>query len=253
MPASSPSPAPRFGALLVAAGHGARFGAGTPKQFLPLGGLQLFEHAARVLHAESLITAWWILVPDEHRTSVRATLDAAGLQAKLGAVVAGGETRQASVWRGLQAMRAQAPDLTHVLVHDAVRPFLTARLVRAAAAAAVQHGAATIALPVTDTLVRATASDGAPPLLDVVVDRTRAWSVQTPQAFAIDLLCRAHELANERALTATDDGGLVRAFGAPVALVHGNWWNIKVTQPEDLQRAALLLQMRERLEPGDAS
>jgi 2-C-methyl-D-erythritol 4-phosphate cytidylyltransferase len=134
-----------------------------------------------------------------------------------------------------------------------VRPFLTPRLVREAAAAAVQHGAATVALPVTDTLVRAAGPAGERPLLDVVVDRTRAWSVQTPQAFSIDLLCRAHALARERGLTATDDGGLVRAFGAPVALVAGNWWNIKVTEPQDLRRAEILLQMGRLLEMSEGA
>jgi 2-C-methyl-D-erythritol 4-phosphate cytidylyltransferase len=238
--------------LLVAAGRGARFGTDVPKQFLELGYDKLYEHAARVFEAEPVIADWWLMVPAEWRDGMILEADAAGLIDKLRAVVIGGATRQQSVWLGLQAIAAQAPLCTHVLIHDAARPFLTSRLVRETAAAALRHGAATVALPVTDTLVRAGRDAGDDLALDELVDRTRMWSVQTPQAFAIDLLRRAHEEARAAGRSATDDGGLVRALGLPVALVPGNWWNMKVTVSEDLLRAELLLQMRAQLEEQEA-
>jgi 2-C-methyl-D-erythritol 4-phosphate cytidylyltransferase len=241
----------RFAGLLVAAGRGARFGDDTPKQFLELGALQVYEYAARVLEDEPVIAAWWIVVPGEWRDVVRVEADAASLTGKLRDVVAGGATRQESVWYGLEAIEAQAPDCTHVLIHDAVRPFLTPRLVRETAAAAVRCGAATVAQPVSDTLVRAVPAADESPLMDAIVDRSGVCSVQTPQAFAIGLLRDAHEQARSRGLAATDDSGMVRALGAPVALVPGNWWNIKVTVPQDLVRAEILLRMRAVLESNE--
>lgn len=248
MAAESKSRPVRFAGLLVAAGRGERFGTEQPKQFQEIGYRMLYEYAGHVFEAEPVIAEWWLVVPAEYRDRIVLESDAAGLIDKLRAVVIGGSTRQQSVWLGLQAITAEAPRCTHVLIHDAVRPFLTSRLVRETARAAVRHGAATVALPVTDTLVRAIPVAEAGPMMDAVVDRHQIWSVQTPQAFAIDLLVRAHEQARGREQAATDDSGLVRELGAPVALVPGNWWNIKVTVPEDLQRAELLLAIRAQLE-----
>jgi 2-C-methyl-D-erythritol 4-phosphate cytidylyltransferase len=231
----------RFAGLLVAAGRGERFGTEQPKQFANLGGRPLYEHAARVFESTPLIADWYLVVPGEYQEVILAEAAAADLTSKLRQVVSGGPTRQESVWLGLRAISSQAPRCSHVLIHDAVRPFLTHRLVQRTAAAAVRQGAATAALPVTDTLVRGVPEETTGQALDAVVDRAGIWSVQTPQAFALDLLVRAHEEALRSGREATDDSGLVRELGAPVALVPGNWWNIKVTVAEDLHRAESLL------------
>lgn len=236
-------------ALLVAGGRGERFGAEVPKQFLPLGGRPLFVHAAAVLDASPCIDHWVLVVPLGWDATARAALATAGADRNLAAIVAGGATRQESVHKGLAALAAHASahglrPAEHVLVHDAARPFVTQRLVEATLAAARQTGAATVATPIADTLARATADALT---LGEVLDRDRVWSVQTPQAFAADILHAAHEWANANAHQGTDDGGLVRQIGRPVALVPGPWWNLKVTRPEDFEPAELLLELRSRL------
>jgi 2-C-methyl-D-erythritol 4-phosphate cytidylyltransferase len=247
----------RVVALLVAGGQGVRFGGSEPKQFALLGGLPLVAHAAAVLDAAPEIDAWIAVAPAGLEARTREALEAAGVARRLRAVVAGGVTRQESVWNGLGAVE----DAAYVVVHDAARPFVTGRLVRETLAAAWRTGAATVALPVSDTLLRVETSDVGPsaPTGDAVVvvsghrvDRDRLWSVQTPQAFATDVLRAAHVRAREAgaaqpsgaALGATDDSGLVLESGGHVALVLGSWWNIKVTEPEDLRRAELVLALR---------
>jgi len=237
--------------VLVAGGRGTRFGGGEPKQFALLGGVPLLVHAARVFDAASAIDGWVAVAPSGLEVRTRAVLEAGGAARRLRAVVTGGETRQESVWSGLQA--AGAADV--VVVHDAARPFVSARLLAETVAAAAGAGAATVAMPVSDTLLRVESSDvfsSAAGEVAVVVSGTRVdrdglWSVQTPQAFRVEVLRAAHErtLAGTSANTATDDSQLVLAQGGRVALVPGPWWNLKITAPEDLARAALLLTLLE--------
>jgi 2-C-methyl-D-erythritol 4-phosphate cytidylyltransferase len=207
-----------------------------PKQFLPLGGKPLWEHAACVLGAAPLVDAVVVAVPPGWEDRVRETAARAGLAGKLHAVVPGGATRQESVERALEA----AGGFADVLVHDAARPCISARLVRDVVAAARRSGAATAALQVTDTLLREV---GAAPGRLEAVPRDGLWAVQTPQAFDRELLRRAHGAARSRGIEATDDGRLVLELGAALVLVPGSWWNVKVTLPEDLQRAARILSL----------
>ena len=234
----------RVTALLVAGGRGARFGGGEPKQFRLLGDRPLLAHAAGALESSPLVDALVVVVPEGFEAAARAALQAAGPLRKLQAVVPGGATRQESVWQGLKG----ATGATHVLVHDAARPFLIQRLIRDALAAARRSGACTVATPVGDTLVRGAV--GAT-VVAGMLDRTDAWSVQTPQAFAREVLEAAHVQARLRADVGTDDAGLVHAIGRPVELVRGTWWNLKVTQLEDWARAEILLALRDRLEAAD--
>jgi 2-C-methyl-D-erythritol 4-phosphate cytidylyltransferase len=239
--------------LLVAGGRGVRFGAGSPKQFLSLGGRPLYEHAARALHESPVVEALYVVVPSGREESVRAELASARIARKLRAVVPGGATRQESVWHGLEAIEA----CTHVLVHDAARPFLTEKLIQDVVAASERHGAATAALPVSDTLFRAEAGERAaePSTARAVtpIARDGVWQVQTPQVFAVELLREAHRHARGRDNDATDDGTLVLELGRRLELVRGSWWNIKVTRPEDLRRAEAILAIRDALVAAEES
>lgn len=246
---SNPEPEPgrratpaRAGAVLVAAGSGSRLAGSspTPKQFAPLGGRMLFEHALRTLVEAPDVDAVVIVVPPDWIARIRAHVDAAGMGGKVRDVVAGGPTRQASARAGLGAIGAPA----HVLVHDAARPFLTTDLVQRSVAAALRTGAATAAVPLLDTLLRARTTGDAPALAATTVDRTGMWAVQTPQVFDRELLLHAHARALDDAFEATDDAALVLRLGRDVELVEAGWWNLKVTRPEDLTQAALLLRLR---------
>ena len=230
----------RLVGLLVAGGRGERCGTGEPKQFRVLDGRMLLEYAAEALHDSPLVHGVAIVVPAGWQDRVRSRLAAAGLADKLVALVAGGEVRRESVWRGLQALDG----FTHVLIHDAARPFLTQRLIRDAVAAVHRHGAATVALQVSDTLMRGEVAEES---AVTALDRRGVWAVQTPQVFELGLIRAAHERAREQGRDATDDGSLVLDLGREVDLVPGNWWNIKVTREEDLRRAHCILKMRKLL------
>jgi 2-C-methyl-D-erythritol 4-phosphate cytidylyltransferase len=145
--------------------------------------------------------------------------------------VAGGAARSESVRNALDA----APDADIVVIHDAARPFVTDELVRKCIAA-VEAGAdgAIAASPVTDTVKEADA-DGR---VERTLDRSRLWSIQTPQAFRAHVLRRA--LAGDLA-SATDDASLVEALGGDVRIVEAPASNFKITWPEDLSRAEALL------------
>lgn len=149
-------------------------------------------------------------------------------------IVAGGDTRQASVRAGLAEI---SPSCDLVLIHDAARPCLRAELVRACLQAADRHGAAVAALPATDT-VKEAGPDG---LVTTTLDRSHLWLVQTPQAFRRDLLLHAHEAAARDGLAATDDASLVERLGHPVQLVLGHPDNIKITHQEDVPRSEHIL------------
>jgi 2-C-methyl-D-erythritol 4-phosphate cytidylyltransferase len=145
------------------------------------------------------------------------------------AVVPGGRERQESVWLGLQAVPAAAE---LVLVHDAVRPFVSAALVERVLAAARRVGAATCGMPVRETVKRVRQS-----AVEATLDRDGLWLVQTPQAFRRDLLWEAHDKARRDGFAGTDDAVLVERLGVTVAMVQGLAQNLKITTPEDLQTA----------------
>lgn len=131
-------------------------------------------------------------------------------------------------------------DTEIVLVHDAVRPFLTKDMIQRVVEAAVQHGAAIIALPMRDT-VKCVGADG---VIQRTVDRRPLWLAQTPQAFRRAWLEEGHRRALLDGTHATDDADLVEQTGRPVVVVEGSGENIKVTRPEDLVIGEAILNSR---------
>jgi 2-C-methyl-D-erythritol 4-phosphate cytidylyltransferase/2-C-methyl-D-erythritol 2,4-cyclodiphosphate synthase len=208
----------RAAAILVAAGSGSRFGGGTPKQFLLLGGKPVIRHAAESLAAHAAL-----LQPVGDGKAIREAL--AGL-AHL-PPVAGGATRRDSVLAGLEAVEPAAPDV--VLVHDAVRPLVPPGTIDALLGALDRAGGAIPAVPVADTLKRV--ADG---MIAVTVPREGLYRAQTPQAFRYQDLLAAYRAGG--AGSATDDASVLEAVGGSVAIVAGSEDNIKLTYPEDLSR-----------------
>jgi 2-C-methyl-D-erythritol 4-phosphate cytidylyltransferase/2-C-methyl-D-erythritol 2,4-cyclodiphosphate synthase len=225
-------------ALLMAAGRGSRFGGETPKQYLPLLGRPVLRHAALALLREGGVDAILPVVPPGEEAAVAAMLE--GLTAL--PPVAGGETRQASVRTGLEALAADPPDL--VLVHDGARPMVPPGTVAALRAALAGHPGAIPAVPVSDTLKR-----GAAGLVEATVPRAGLFRAQTPQGFRFAALLAAHRAA---VAEATDDAQLMEAAGLPVALLPGHDSNVKITWPEDLARVedAMLGRMTPRTGTG---
>ena len=132
-------------------------------------------------------------------------------------------------------------DVDVVLIHDAVRPFLTADMVVRVIDAAAQHGAAIVAIPMRDTIKRV----GADGMIETTIDRNHLWQAQTPQAFQRTLLQTAHRKAYLEKYHATDDAQLMEWLGHRVAIVDGSGENIKITRPEDLGIGEAILAARE--------
>ncbi|OGL25085.1 MAG: 2-C-methyl-D-erythritol 4-phosphate cytidylyltransferase [Candidatus Rokubacteria bacterium RIFCSPLOWO2_12_FULL_73_47] len=218
----------RLAAVIPAGGIGARLGTRTPKQFLTIGRTPILAATVRHFTRHPGMAAVVVAAPQAHLARARRLLARAGRGAPI-VVVAGGRTRQESVWLGLQAVPA---GVNVVVVHDAVRPLITRRLVDDVVRAAREAGAAVCALPIAETVKRV--RDG---LVEATLDRAELWAVQTPQAFRADLLRGAHERARRDGIVGTDDAMLVERLGHPVRVVAGLPGNIKITTPEDLRRA----------------
>lgn len=209
----------------------------TPKQFLSLGGEPLLVHALRVFQAAEAVQEVILAVPAAEREYCLNSIVAPHHFSKVTKIVAGGKQRQDSVRHAL----AEAPDDADIIVvHDAVRPFLTVRMIGDVVEAARKHGAAIIALPMRDT-VKQVDSDGA---IERTVDRRPLWLAQTPQAFRRDWLDQAHAKALREGGHATDDAHMVEQLGHKVFVVEGSGENIKVTRPEDLRIAEAILASR---------
>ena len=137
----------------------------------------------------------------------------------------------------INGVQATNPNSGIVVVHDAVRPFVTERMIADVVKAARKHGAAIVAIPLRDTVKRVN-SDG---LIEETLSREKLWAAQTPQAFQRDILLRAHEQGETDGVDATDDAFLVERMGLSVSVVQGSFHNIKVTRPEDLQMGQAIL------------
>jgi 2-C-methyl-D-erythritol 4-phosphate cytidylyltransferase len=209
--------------IVVAGGSGSRFGDSVPKQFLDLGGLRVLDWALTT--AGAVCDGVVAVLPRDH---LHVTLPP-GVTA-----VAGGGTRSESVRAGLAAVPI---DASVIVVHDAARPLADASLFERVIAA-VRDGAdgAVPGVPVPDTVKRVGSSGE---VLETL-DRAALRAIQTPQAFAADVLRRAHAGGGE----ATDDAALVEAAGGRVVVVEGDPNNLKVTGPDDLVRAEALLERR---------
>ena len=221
-------------AVVPAAGCGTRMGNETPKQFLQLGDVPLLVHVLRVFEASRTISEIIVVVPQDAVISCREDLLPPFAFSKVSTVTAGGARRQDSVWNGLQSVDARTKI---IVVHDAVRPFVTGTMVEAVVDGARTHGAAIVAIPLHDT-VKQVDPDG---MIDATLDRQRLWSAQTPQAFDVELLREAHRSSQEAGVEATDDAFLVEQIGHRVAIVNGSPDNIKVTRPEDLVMGEAIL------------
>ena len=214
--------------VLPAGGVGRRLGARVPKQFLTIGGVPIVALTARRFARHSAVGEIVVAAPPALVARTRAVLARHVPRARL-VVVPGGAQRQDSVQEGLRAVSSRAQI---VLVHDAVRPFITRLVIDAVIAAAREGGAAICALPVAETIKRV--REG---VVEHTVDRSGLWAVQTPQGFRAALLREAHDKARRDAFLGTDEASLVERLGHPVRVVHGDESNVKITTPADLRRA----------------
>jgi len=225
----------RIGAILLMGGSGIRFGGQIPKQFCFLGGKPLYRHALETFF-ESGVFDEIVLVC--HPDWVKTIKDSPALR-----LTSGGSTRQESSRAGLKAF-LQPPDL--VLIHDAVRPFVTEKIIIANLDAAIAWGAADTCISTADTLVYAPKKDR----IDSIPKREEFLRGQTPQTFRYNLIVEAHRRAKEVGLSnISDDCRLLLEMGTRVAVVPGSEENLKVTSEFDLRVAeALLMVAKDKIE-----
>lgn len=214
--------------VIPAGGVGRRLGGRTPKQFLRLGSRTILARTVEAFTRHPAVSAVVVAAPAAYLAPTRRALAGVPNAARV-RVVTGGAERQDSVWLGI---RAVPDDAAVIVVHDAVRPFITRALVDRVITAARAGGAAICALPIAETVKRVRDA-----VVEATVDRSALWAVQTPQAFRADILREAHEKARRDGFLGTDESMLVERLGHPVAVVPGSPDNVKITTLEDLRRA----------------
>jgi len=210
------------------------------KQFTELGGTPILIHTLRSFAASQEVSEICIALRANEIEGFRARLEkeAKDVLTKKVTLVEGGEHRQQSVANALTAISAAPDDI--VLVHDAVRPFVTEEIIHDVIRAAEKYGAAIAGLPAVDTVkqVERTA-DGA--LVTATIPRERVVMAQTPQGFRYDLLKKAFDEASADGFMGTDEASLIERSGQQVAVVMGSPKNIKITTPADMELAEFYL------------
>jgi 2-C-methyl-D-erythritol 4-phosphate cytidylyltransferase len=220
-------------AIIVAAGKGTRMGPNVDKLFLEAAGRPLVAHTwARFDSIESLNEI--ILVVRDGMQPAFEELAARYAFKRPYRLVIGGKERQDSVWNGLGALD---PGTKIVAIQDGARPCTSGDLIMRTIAAARDTGAAVAAQRVTDTIKE---SDGGTRVVRTV-DRSRLWSVQTPQTFRVDVIRRALQTVRERGLLVTDDTAACELVGQAVTLVEAREPNPKATSRGDLPLIELIL------------
>ncbi len=221
--------------IIVAAGKSERMGADVDKAFLSLGTRPVLMYSLQAFEQCPLIDGVILVVRKDRMDAARGMIQMFGFS-KVRKVVAGGSSRQASVMLGLAELR---DDVKIVAVHDGARPCVTSALIEETILSAKKQGTGVAANKVTDTIKEVDRGV----VVARTVDRSKLWSVQTPQTFRVDWLNKAYANAKKNKLSVTDEASAVEALGEPVYLVPAPVTNIKITSPADLALAAMILRV----------
>ncbi|WP_317854012.1 2-C-methyl-D-erythritol 4-phosphate cytidylyltransferase [Chakrabartyella piscis] len=214
------------GVVLVAAGKGQRMGLDIPKQFIVIGNQEILAHTVAKWELHKSI-AEIVLVVGLEDISFVEELRQKYQWSKVTAIVAGGKERGDSVCAGISAL---SKDIDVVLIHDGVRPFVTANMIDTSIEKALEMGACVVGVPAKDTIKRCN-TDG---LVLETPKREELWQIQTPQTFQRDLITKAYALAQKSGFAGTDDASIAEFAGYPVCVTMGSYGNIKITTEEDL-------------------
>jgi 2-C-methyl-D-erythritol 4-phosphate cytidylyltransferase len=226
----------RIVAIIPAAGSGRRMGSALAKQFLHLRGIPILAHTLNVFDQSPEVDGIVLVVSPHQRQALETEVLGPHPCEKLLTVIDGGPERQDSVANGLGAIPRECE---LVVVHDGVRPLVSADLLATVLKVAHRHGAAIAAVPAGDTVKQSEDEK-----VVATLERETIWLAQTPQAFHANILRRAYEKAIRDRIVLTDDSALVERLGVTVHLVRGSSENLKVTTPSDLVVAEALLAQR---------
>lgn len=221
-------------AIIPGGGLGVRMGTEINKQFLEINGKPIIAYTLERIAQCSLVDEIVVAVPADWVDFVLGDIVQQYQIAKVVRVISGGATRQESVYLGLTTLDKND---SLVLIHDAVRPCISLDLIEKVVEKASQTGAAIAAIPVRDTIKLVEGG-----VIRATPDRQNLWCAQTPQVFRKDIIWRAFERAVDNNVVATDDASLVEALGVAVHVVNGEFTNLKITMPEDLLLAQMLIE-----------
>lgn len=218
---------PVIHALIPAAGRGRRFGGDILKQYLPVAGKPVLQHAIEAVNIVPQISGITVVLSaDDNMFSEQIHIENSGIN-----TVSGGESRAESVSNGLQFIQREYPETQWVLIHDAARPCLSKSCLQDLLEKGLREtDGAILALPVRNTLKRAGCSGH----IDRTIDRQALWAAQTPQLFPLERLRKALALMLANSESPTDEAGAMEYVGAHPLLVMGSPANIKITLPEDV-------------------
>lgn len=224
-------------AVVVAAGKGKRMEREINKQYIALGGRAILAHTLQAFEDHPGIDEVVLVVGKGEESLCRQqVIEAEGFR-KVQKVVTGGTERYHSVYNGIRSL---GEDCDVVVVHDGARPFVTDTMINESIAGARAHGCAIVGVPVKDT-IKVIDGEG---FVKETPKRETLWMVQTPQTFQKSLLLRAHGEREKKNLAVTDDAMLLEALGRKVKMVRGDYENIKITTPEDLDLGEGIMKRR---------
>ncbi|TCP24138.1 2-C-methyl-D-erythritol 4-phosphate cytidylyltransferase [Scopulibacillus darangshiensis] len=213
-----------YDVVILAAGKGKRMGAGKNKMLLEVAGIPIILHTLLAFESDKACSRIVLVINESERDIFSSFLSHFNIT-KVVKMVQGGTERQDSVYQGLKVLSGEGI----VLIHDGARPFVKKESIARVTETARDEGAAILAVPVKDTIKKVLDHK-----VQETVERSDLWAVQTPQAFRLPLILAAHRTGLQRGLQATDDASLMEQTGQTVAVVEGDYQNIKITTPEDM-------------------
>ena len=228
-------------AIVLAAGKGMRMGGEEPKQFADVCGRSVLSYSLETFEKHKEIDAVIVVCPRGYKGRVKDICARHGIK-KCRNIVAGGDSRRDSSEAGVKAAVEIAKDSDSiVLIHDSARPLVSSDIISKNIMLARNVGACITAASAVDTVVLS--KDGK--TVECVLDRSQVWCVQTPQSFKLGVISDAHafycSIAENERPAVTDDGGLVRLMGLPVAICPSDNVNFKITLPGDIERMKLMV------------
>ncbi len=233
-------------AVILAGGTGSRVGGGLPKQLLPLkDGRSILEHSVEAFEQAACIDGIGIVMHPDYIACAEEMLLRNGWQ-KVAFIIAGGKERWESSVNAIREIERRIgvsilqptnnKPITNILLHDAARPFVSARIIEDVCKALETHEAVTVAIPATDTMYTVSqGADGA--IVQNIPLRATLMCAQTPQAFRLETIAAAYRYAlQDPHLQATDDCGIVHRYlpDVPIHIVQGDPANRKITYKDDL-------------------
>ena len=227
--------------VILAAGQGKRMGAGKNKLLLPLNGVPVLIHTLLVFEHDEECEGIILAIHPSDQQEFTTLIMQYNLIKNL-SFVHGGEERQHSVSNAIKVVKTEGI----VLVHDGARPFIDKATIHKLVMVANEAGAAVVAVPVKDTIKKVENQK-----IVETIERSSLWAVQTPQAFRISILQKAHRLATNQGFLGTDEASVVERIPHQIKIVEGSYDNIKLTTPEDLFFAEAIIRKREKTDRGE--